>query len=518
MDRLSDHAPLLSSIDIEPEYPKKEPFLMFLVKWLLKVLMWLTFVAWVALMFLYPTDFLQVQKWTAATDGTIFGLTGSVFLIFSGPILIITFLSIAFICVSSTEDFHQKKNRKLPRFRLWTFPVLVDGMFGVVSAAEFIGIVLFTAYVLFALYVYTTQDLSYMSKFKLPSREKSGLNLIFKKAISFAVQMLQWTDIGIANLPGVISLLAGLVMWATSFPPIRKKELSWLQWHPFSVSSSPLDGKHHLSVLIKVLGGWTKKLRDNISMEPEELENVLPFEPISKITASVEGPYGHELAYHLMYENLILVAGALAYVTRESEPPLEQGKFHKSINNSYFPLNSKSSMSGLVGTGDNMWSGVYVILSTIGFIIFLGLMDLFYITPFGISTWWFKALLFIVCMALGVLIFGGLVVLSWHLSERRISSDEKPSENNEESETVQYSDNPYQASLATSTTTRYGCRPDFREIFDSVCESWGHVDVGVIVCGPQSIESSVAKECRSKNIRGGKSEPCFHFNSHSFDL
>ncbi|KAF6175453.1 hypothetical protein GIB67_035875 [Kingdonia uniflora] len=591
------------------------------------------FVAWVALMFLYPTDFLQVQKWTAATDGTIFGLTGSVFLIFSGPILIITFLSIAFICVSSTEDFHQKKNRKLPRFRLWTFPVLVDGMFGVVSAAEFIGIVLFTAYVLFALYVYTTQDLSYMSKFKLPSREKSGLNLIFKKAISFAVQMLQWTDIGIANLPGVISLLAGLVMWATSFPPIRKKyfelfffthqlyivfliffafhvgdflfsmtagaififmldrflrfcqsqktvkvisatclpcgtvelvlskpenlhynalsfiflkvrELSWLQWHPFSVSSSPLDGKHHLSVLIKVLGGWTKKLRDNISMEPEELENVLPFEPISKITASVEGPYGHELAYHLMYENLILVAGGIgispflailrdilhrinmsksclpknAYVTRESEPPLEQGKFHKSINNSYFPLNSKSSMSGLVGTGDNMWSGVYVILSTIGFIIFLGLMDLFYITPFGISTWWFKALLFIVCMALGVLIFGGLVVLSWHLSERRISSDEKPSENNEESETVQYSDNPYQASLATSTTTRYGCRPDFREIFDSVCESWGHVDVGVIVCGPQSIESSVAKECRSKNIRGGKSEPCFHFNSHSFDL
>ncbi|KAF6170419.1 hypothetical protein GIB67_014349 [Kingdonia uniflora] len=44
---------------------------------------------------------------------------------------------------------------------------------------------------------------------------------------------------------------------------------------------------------------------------------------------------------------------------------------------------------------------------------------------------------------------------------------------------------------ATFTTTRYGCRPDFGEIFDSVCESWGHVDVGVIVCGPQSIESSV---------------------------
>lgn len=36
------------------------------------------------------------------------------------------------------------------------------------------------------------------------------------------MQILEWKDIGIANLPGVISLAAGLLMWVTSLHPVRK--------------------------------------------------------------------------------------------------------------------------------------------------------------------------------------------------------------------------------------------------------------------------------------------------------
>lgn len=86
---------------------------------------------------------------------------------------------------------------------------------------------------------------------------------------------------------------------ALSFIFLQVKELSWLQWHPFSVSSSPLDGKHHLSILIKVLGEWTRKLRDSISSASEQPQKGLPSQPFLGITASVEGPYGHESAYHL---------------------------------------------------------------------------------------------------------------------------------------------------------------------------------------------------------------------------
>lgn len=40
--------------------------------------------------------------------------------------------------------------------------------------------------------------------------------------IFYFLQLIAWQNVGIANLPGVISLLAGLLMWITSLPPVRK--------------------------------------------------------------------------------------------------------------------------------------------------------------------------------------------------------------------------------------------------------------------------------------------------------
>lgn len=83
---------------------------------------------------------------------------------------------------------------------------------------------------------------------------------------------------------------------------IQIRELSWLQWHPYSVSSSPLDGKYHLSVLIKVLGNWTRKLQQHIVHDSQEgVQKDLLLLPHFKIKASVEGPYGHESPYHLTW-------------------------------------------------------------------------------------------------------------------------------------------------------------------------------------------------------------------------
>ncbi|KAA8545349.1 hypothetical protein F0562_020133 [Nyssa sinensis] len=44
-------------------------------------------------------------------------------------------------------------------------------------------------------------------------------------------------------------------------------------------------------------------------MSGEEPQTEIPFQPHSKITASVEGPYGHESPYYLMYENIVFLAG-----------------------------------------------------------------------------------------------------------------------------------------------------------------------------------------------------------------
>ncbi|GMY04948.1 ferric reduction oxidase 7, chloroplastic-like isoform X1 [Fagus crenata] len=706
-----------------------------LAKWVLKFTMWLVFLAWAALFFLIPTDFGTglYDDWVDATSGSLFGETGSSLLLYSGPIIIIAFLAVPYLLISREQQL-QLQEKKPPKFRLWTFPVLVDGPLGVVSAAELIGIILFIIYVIWAVYAYTVVNfeilpsygdltlkekrvfmlqmsaycfgliaLSCLAFLFLPIARGSILlrlfDIPFEHATRYHIwlgnltmflltlhglcymivwairgiipsEIIEWKSDGGANFAGVICYVFGLLIWVTTLPPVRKRyfelfyythqlyilfvifmalhigdtyfskaaggiflfmldrflrfwqsrknvnvisttyfpcgtvklelskpgnlqynalsfiflrmcEISWLQWHPFSVSSSPSDGKYHLSVLIKTVGDWTEKLRGKVS---EESQIELPFQHHSEILASVEGPYGHESPYHLMYEKLILVGGGSGispflailsdilhrtkkkkrclprhvllvwavkrsnelslfsitgmesicpsfsdqlnieiqtYVTRESESSLEQGVVHKAVSSSALSISKGGGISVLVGTGNKLWAGSYVIISTVGFVITLGLLDTFYINPFGISYWWYKGLLFVACMVVSVFIFGGLVVVFWHLWEKRTLAREEGEEDGEKIDMMQHIEGVTDKDLGTlacSCSVRYGCRPDFKEIFGSISDRWDHSDVGVIVCGAPTLQSSVARECRSQNLKRRSNHPIFHFNSHSFAL
>ncbi|KAF2317265.1 hypothetical protein GH714_019180 [Hevea brasiliensis] len=467
--------------------------------------MWVIFIAWVVFIFVYPTELGNeiFEKCIGATKGTPFGLSGSIFLLLSGPILLIAILAIAHLIISGKEDIQQKKNSKYPRVRLWTFPVLVGGPFGVVSAAEFIGI-LFVVYIIWAVYAYTIRNLSLISNWHFTSKEEgiwllelTGLRLgmigLFCLAFLFLPVARGSVLLRLIDIPFEHATryhVVGTLDNAALYPPWAIL-CNWMG--NAGVSSSPLDGKNHLSILIKVLGRWTEKLRENI-MKTSEVETAKlldqPFQPHAKITASVEGPYGHEVPYHLMYENLILVAGGIGispflailsdilhrinegrpclpknvlviwavkksnelpllstinmesicpyfsdklnleiciYVTRETDPQLEEGIVHKATTSSICTATKGYGMSVLVGTGDNIWSGLYIICSTVGFVSLL-------------------------------------------------------------------------------------------EILGCVAKQWGFVDVGVIICGPPTLQCSVAREIRSQNLRRESDDPVFHFHSHSFDL
>ncbi|CAN1259589.1 Ferric reduction oxidase 7, chloroplastic [Linum perenne] len=390
-----------------------------------------------------------------------------------------------------------------------------------------------------------------------------------------------------------LSKPANLRYNALSFIFIQVREFSLLQWHPFSVSSSPLEGKNHISVLIKVLGEWTDKLKDTITSNTTTSGHQSDgnFQPSRKITASVEGPYGHESPYHLMYEYLVLVAGGIGispfmailsdvfhrvnegkpclpreilvvwavkksdeiglltamnlnricsdifdrlnlrihiYVTRESDPPLEEGKAVTRASGApapRCPFPVGNDMSVLVGTGDNVWSGLYILSSTLGFILLLAIVDAFYINPYDITWLWYKGLLLLLCMVGSVVVFGGAVIGLWHLWGRKANSTmAQDEETNKTNQDLPPNSNPNGTRIAhdllasSSTSTNYGSRPDFKEIMQSISKDWGHVDVGVMVCGPTTLQSTVAKEIRAHNFRRSSSETVFHFNSHSFDL
>ncbi|KAG0525950.1 hypothetical protein BDA96_06G102400 [Sorghum bicolor] len=726
-----------------------------LARTVLKFLMWAVFLTWAAGIFLYPTKPVQAvfTKWVRLSKESMFGIAGGIFLAFSAPILIIALLAYVYISFFPSERVVEKKKLRSLSFRLWTFPVLVDGPFGVVSAAEFIGIVLFIIFVVYSMTYYAVESVSLVSKFDLPSMTQSELildvigarfgavglfcmlflflpvargsvllrliDIPFEHATRYHVwlghltmalftlhglffviswsmegrlreEMREWNETGVANLPGVISLAAGLLMWVTSLHPVRKRffelffythqlyvifivflafhvgnflfsisagvvflfmldrflrfwqsrakvdiisaacrpcgtvelvfskppglrynalsfifiqvrELSFLQWHPFSVSSSPMDGRYHMSVLIKILGTWTEKLRSIITDVQDKNRGDSELQ-CGRMTACVEGPYGHESPYHLMYENLILVAGGIgispflailsdiihrieegkqcmpknvlvlwsvkkskelsllsavdaqtisssvsdrlkldiqAFVTQESLPPLEDGIVVDDHKVPGMFVKNGSTMSGLVGTGDNFWAAMYFLASTLGFLLAFTLVEAYYVKPHNVVAWWYRSLLFMLCMVAGVALPGGLVVLLWHLSEKqRMEGDKWDAAADSQSPRAEQTGPAAAAgggdddavpgvSLAALRTTRYGCRPNFEAEFAAFAERAGDAaDVGVLVCGPPGLQTSVARECRARNLRrrggGGaeksRSSAVFHFNSHSFDL
>ncbi|KAK9928617.1 hypothetical protein M0R45_025742 [Rubus argutus] len=374
------------------------------------------------------------------------------------------------------------------------------------------------------------------------------LLVIFVPAVVWTVEgvlldeLLEWATTGFANLPGVIGLIAGLLMWITALPPVRRLNFEvFLYTHQLYVIFIVFLALHVAKCLPcgtveLVLLAKPENLRTNalsfVFLQVREL-SWLQWHPFSVSSSPLDGPYGHEIPYHMMYENLILVAGGIGispflavlsdilhsvrqgkpclprnilivwavkrsdelpllsaivmestcpsfsnklnlqthiYVTREYEPPLEEGKVQSSINSSLCPMSKGCGMSSLVGTGHNTWSGLYVMSSTAGFVILI-----------------------------------------------RISAKEQCEDEAEHTETVAHRDSD-EESLTNFTTIRYGARPDFNEIFGTVSKNLGHVNVGVIVCGPPTLQSSVAKEIRSRNVTRQCSDPIFHFNSHSFTL
>mmetsp|Transcript_26152 Transcript_26152/g.57296 ORF Transcript_26152/g.57296 Transcript_26152/m.57296 type:complete len:563 (-) Transcript_26152:177-1865(-) len=82
-------------------------------------------------------------------------------------------------------------------------------------------------------------------------------------------------------------------------------ELSWLQLHPFSISSSPQEDT--VRIHVRVLGDWTKKLHDLASTKKE-------------VTAFIDGPVG-ELGVDLegsRYKHVLLVSGGIGITPMQS--------------------------------------------------------------------------------------------------------------------------------------------------------------------------------------------------------
>ncbi|CAM8904071.1 unnamed protein product [Rhodiola kirilowii] len=435
--------------------------------------MWATFILWLLIIFVFPAGTNGfIGKLIVATEATPYGVTGGIFLIFSGPVILLAILAAVYLMISGEDDHQIQGSKKRPSYRLWTFPVFVDGPFGVVSATELIGIMSRCC-------IHRTSPIEHATKYHVWLGHLTmaiftlhGIAYVAAWAMQghLIKELLEWKDIGVANLAGVISLIAGLLMWFTSFGLVRKQYFElffythqlyiiFIVFRVLHVGISYLVSaleESSFSCLTDFLRFWQSTRKLLILYQPPPI-HVVPWswlsrslqvtrvhissisedEPVkqqapSTLTVSVEGPYGHETPYHLMYENLILVAGGIGvspflailsdilHRAKEGNPCLpknvvlvwaiktsdelpllsavdieSEGRVHTPSSTCIFPVSRGHAISGLVGTGDNVWSGLYIISSIVGFIVLLGLLDVYYINPFHVTTWWYKGLLFI---------------------------------------------------------------------------------------------------------------------------
>ncbi|XP_047938124.1 ferric reduction oxidase 7, chloroplastic-like [Salvia hispanica] len=89
--------------------------------------------------------------------------------------LLIAFLASAYIYLRDEEDENdhgKKSSGKQARLRLWTMPILVDGPFGVVSAAEVIGIAVFTTYIVWSFYAEMVKNFEVLAFKHMPTHEE----------------------------------------------------------------------------------------------------------------------------------------------------------------------------------------------------------------------------------------------------------------------------------------------------------------------------------------------------------
>ncbi|KAL9245364.1 hypothetical protein vseg_019026 [Gypsophila vaccaria] len=236
--------------------------------------------------FIMPTS-LYKYNWTpklgAKLTSTFLGTQGTSILIFTSPVILVAVLGSVYIhLLKQSHDYQVTRKRKW-WFAKWRRPVLIRGPLGVVSWIELSFLIMFVALLIWSLAVYLHVGYSHITlkhgqkrweqKWKVtavklgmtgniclaflfyPVTRASTILPIFgltsEASIKYHIWLghtlmalatahglayllcwavtghlekaLKWRKIGVSNIAGEISLLAGLILWAATFPCIRRQ-------------------------------------------------------------------------------------------------------------------------------------------------------------------------------------------------------------------------------------------------------------------------------------------------------
>ncbi|OVA20614.1 FAD-binding 8 [Macleaya cordata] len=367
----------------------------------------------------------------------------------------------------------------------------------------------------------------------------------------------------------------------TSLIFLKVPSISKLQWHPFSITSSSSVDDERISVIVKGDGWWTNSLYNTILAALDSDPHQVKCLPVH-----VEGPYGPVSTDFLRYDSLLLVAGGigitpflsilqelafiqnskkstlptriqLIYAVKKSEDisllnPISPLLLNQSLGQSSLAVkvfvtqeersattlrellhelskvqivnfNSKGLNYTISGFPNLPWLAGIAGFSSIVFLVALGCLNHAFLhsekkaSEKKNPSWVTDVLL--ICSFIIAITFGALATVI--MKQRRTKKDLPPIA------VKQCVDTEFGSleskDILEDHEIHYGERPNFEDIFSQFPNQTGGSNIGVLVCGPESMKESVALSCRQHSqgfiTGGGKGrKPYFSFHSLNFAL
>ncbi|KAA8542227.1 hypothetical protein F0562_023379 [Nyssa sinensis] len=366
----------------------------------------------------------------------------------------------------------------------------------------------------------------------------------------------------------------------TSVIFMKIPSISKFQWHSFTITSGSNIDDHTVSVIIKCEGWWTSSLYNMINAEVDSDDGQMKCIPIA-----IEGPYGPTSLNFLRYDSLLLVAGGIGItpflsILREIESAQSSGRkgFPSKIQlvyaakksqdicllNLILPLllkqkgeqlhlkvkvfvtqekrsgatirellnefsqvetvnfDTKCSNFATHGLESLRWRAAIAGFSSILFLVLLSCFNRAFLPTAKTGSKENKPSsetdLLLICSFTIAIICSTLVAV---ILRRRNLREGIPPISEKQSEKMKPSSVEINGALEEHEI-HFGGRPNFQDIFSKFPNETGGSDIGVLVCGPETMKESLASLCQlsSQGIKMGdqKKKPYFNFHSLTFAL
>ncbi|KAL3628890.1 hypothetical protein CASFOL_027936 [Castilleja foliolosa] len=363
----------------------------------------------------------------------------------------------------------------------------------------------------------------------------------------------------------------------TSMIFLKIPSISKFQWHPFSIISSYSRDEHTFSITLKSGGQWTSSLYDHILADDQDSEE----DQRKCIPIAIEGPYGPDSLEFLRYNNLLMVAGGigitpilsivqelssnssitengypnriqLIYTTKKSqdvcllEPILPQlqnieqlhtklklyvtrenqvGTTLRDIINKIPEIQTRNFSTACVshatyGSERLLFMETILLASSVVFFLSLVFFNRFVVQPDKKQKSSSSQInLMLLCsFAIAVIVSALLAVV---MRRKRLKKEVHffSAKQSKAMKLSLFEDN----GDLDEHEIHFGERPDFQDILSKFSNECEGSDVGVLVCGPESMKESLAIACRQGlvsrgNAKGNNNRPYFNFHSLNFTL